>query len=89
MALGACRRDVLWLVVRQGMAAVLFGIVVGTGGALALTRLLSAMLYRTRPTDPATFAAAALGLAGIALLAMVLPARRAARGDALAALRHE
>ena len=89
MALGACRRDVLWLVIRQGMAAVLLGIVVGVGGALALTRLLSAMLYRIRPTDPATFAAASLGLAGMAVLATYLPARRAARGDALAALRHE
>ena len=89
MALGACRRNVLWLVVRQGMVAVLLGIVVGTGGALALTGFLSAMLYRIRPTDPATFAAAALGLAGIGLLAAYLPARRAARSDALAALRHE
>jgi len=89
MALGACRRDVLWLVVRQGMAAVLVGIFVGAAGALALTRFLAAMLYRVRPTDPATFAAASLGLAGIALLAAYLPARRASRGDALAALRHE
>jgi putative ABC transport system permease protein len=89
LALGACRWDVLWLVVRQGMAAVLLGIGVGMGGALALTRLLAAMLYRVRPTDPLTFAVASLGLAGIALLATYLPARRAARGDALAALRHE
>jgi putative ABC transport system permease protein len=89
IALGASRRDVLWLVVRQGMSAVLLGIIVGTGGALALSRLLAAMLYRIRPTDPATFAAAALGLAGIALLAAYLPARRAAQSDALAALRHE
>lgn len=89
IALGASRRDVLWLVVHQGMAAVLLGIVVGAGGALALSRLLAAMLYRVRPTDPATFAAAALGLAAIALLATYLPARRAARADALVALRHE
>ena len=89
MALGASREDVVWLVVRQGLAAVLLGIVVGAGGALALTRLLSAMLYRVRPADPATFAAASLGLAGIALLAAYLPSRRVARGNALAALRHE
>ncbi len=89
IALGASRRDVLWLVVRQGMVAVLLGIVVGVGGALSLTRLLSAMLYRIRPTDPATFAAASLGLAGIALLATYLPARRATEIEPTEAIRYE
>jgi putative ABC transport system permease protein len=89
MALGAGGAEVIWLVVRRGMAAVLMGIAAGSGAALALGRLLSAMLYHVRPSDPATFAAAGLGLAVIAAVACYLPALRAARGDALAALRHE
>jgi putative ABC transport system permease protein len=89
MALGARQREVIWLMVRQSMAAVSLGIVLGAGAALALTRLLAAMLYRIQPTDPATFVEAALGLAGIALLATYLPARRTAHADALASLRHE
>jgi putative ABC transport system permease protein len=89
MALGARQRDVMWLVLRQTAAWLLAGMAAGIAGALALTRLLSAHLYGVTPTDPATFALVAAALAGIALAANALPARRAARIDPLRALRYE
>ncbi len=89
IALGARRRDVLRLLIRQGMAPVACGIGVGLLAALALTRLLAGLLYDVRSTDPATYAAIALGLAAVALGAILLPARRATRVDPMLALRAE
>lgn len=89
MALGARREDVLALVVRQGLKLVLLGLGIGLGAALALTRLVSSLLYGVTATDPVTFAGVALLLIGVALLASYLPARRAARIDPMTALRCE
>ena len=89
IALGARPLSVFGLVLRQGMLLVLVGVVLGIGGALAATRLLTTQLFAVRPTDPGVFiaVAAALTLAGFA--ACVLPARRATRADPIAALRME
>src|SRR5262249_46234056 len=81
VALGAKGGDVLRLVVGQGLKLVLAGLVIGIGGALALTRLLSEFLYGVSETDPATFAILSLLLAVVALSACYLPARRAMRVD--------
>ena len=88
-ALGAQRRDVLRLVVRDGTKIVLFGIASGIGGALAMTRLMATLLFEVKPTDPATFAAVAILLALVALAACYIPARRAMRVDPMVALRYE
>jgi putative ABC transport system permease protein len=87
--LGAQPRDVLSLVVRQGMMLAVIGIALGVAGAFAVTRLLASMLYGVAPTDPATFASVAGLLGAVALLACWLPARRAARVDPNVALRSE
>ena len=89
MALGASAREVLALVVRQGLALALLGCVLGVAGALALARLVAGLLYNVKANDPLTFAATALVLLGVALLACWLPARRAAKVDPLEALRYE
>jgi len=89
MALGARAADVLRLVLRQGMAPVLAGLAVGLGGALALGRLSSSLLFGVASHDPVTLAAAAAVLTAAALLACALPARRAARIDPAQALRDE
>jgi len=89
MALGAERRQVTRQVVGGGMKLVLVGLAAGLAAACGLTRFLSSVLYQVRPTDPATFAAVFCLLAGVALLASYLPARRAAKVDPMVALRYE
>jgi len=89
MALGAERTDVLRLVVGHGLRLTLIGVGVGLAAAVGLTRLMASMLYGVRPTDIATFAAVSLLLAGVAVLASYVPARRASTVDPMVALRHE
>jgi predicted permease len=89
MALGAQKRDVLSLVIGQGLSVTLAGLGIGLLGALGLTRFLSSLLYGVRPTDPLTFLLASLILTSTALLACYIPARRAAKVDPMIALRHE
>jgi putative ABC transport system permease protein len=89
IALGAERRDVLNLVLRQGMKLTGAGVLAGLIGAFVLTRLLRGLLFGVTATDPLTFVAIALLLTLIALLACYLPARRAAKVDPMIALRHE
>ena len=86
MALGAQRRHVLGLVVRQGMTLAAIGVVVGLAGAFALTRLLTNLLFGVGATDPATFLWIPVLLASVSFFACYIPARRAARLDPIKAL---
>jgi predicted permease len=89
VALGAQTRDVLRLVVGQGMRLALLGVILGLAASSALAGLLEKMLFGVAPHDPLTFGVVALLLIGVALLASYLPARRAARVDPMVALRSE
>ncbi|HLY62317.1 MAG TPA: ABC transporter permease [Terriglobia bacterium] len=89
MALGARRNDVLKMVVGKGLLLALIGIGVGLGVAFGVTRFIASLLFGVRPTDPITFACIAGLLAGVALLASYIPARRATRVDPMVALRYE
>src|ERR1700680_3163097 len=82
-------RHVLALVIGQALALTAAGIACGIAAALGVNRLLGRLLYEISPTDPASYALIALSLAGVAVLASALPARRALDADPLEALRHE
>jgi putative ABC transport system permease protein len=89
IALGAQHRDVLRLVMKDGVKLALLGIVLGLAGAIALTRLMVSLLFEVKPTDPAILIGVALLLAAVALLACYIPARRALRIHPMTALRCE
>jgi predicted permease len=89
MALGAQRRDVINLILRQGLALTAVGVVVGLSAAVGLMRLISSILYGVKPTDPLTLTLATLTLGGVAFLACYIPARWATKVDPMVALRYE
>jgi putative ABC transport system permease protein len=88
-ALGAADGRVVGMVLKQGMALASAGVVLGTGGALLLSRFLDTLLFGIEPTDAVTFAGVGAVLVTVALVACYLPARRAARIDPNVALRYE
>jgi putative ABC transport system permease protein len=89
IALGAQPRNVLALILKQGLSVALIGMAIGIGAALALTRLISSLLFGISATDPFAFGAVAIALMIVALLACYIPARRATRVDPMTALRNE
>jgi putative ABC transport system permease protein len=89
LALGAERRTVVRMVLRESLRLVAAGVVLGTTGALLLSRALASLLFQVTPRDPATLVAASVALVLVALLGSYLPARRAARVDPMTALRAE
>jgi predicted permease len=89
MALGASTYDVLKAVLRSGMALTVIGLIIGVAGSLALTRLVSTLLFGVKPTDITTFVVVSLTLLVVALVACYIPARRATRVDPLIALRYD
>jgi putative ABC transport system permease protein len=89
IALGAQRSNVLGMVAKLGLKLTLIGIAIGIALAIGLTRLISKLLFGVSATDPITFAAVAVVLAGVALLACYIPARRATKVDPMVALRYE
>jgi len=89
IALGAGAGKVLRMVLAQGLTLTLIGLMLGLAGAVGLTRVLESMLFDVTPTDPLTFFGVTAPLAGVAMLASCIPARRAAKVDPMTALRHE
>ena len=89
LALGAARRDILEMILRQGLRLALTGAVVGLAVALVVSRLIATLLYGVRPTDPLTFGGVAILFLLVALLACYLPARRATKVDPMTALRSD
>ncbi len=89
MAIGARPAEIIWMVLKQGMGLTLVGVAAGLFGAFAFTHALKSLLFGVTPTDPTTFGAVAAVLAGAALVACYIPARRAAQVDPLRALRAE
>ena len=89
IALGATPGNVVRLVLRQGLLTALIGVASGIAGAIVLTRTLRSFLFGLSPTDPVTFAAVALLLVLVAVVACYIPARRAAKVDPMVALRYE
>jgi putative ABC transport system permease protein len=89
MALGAQVRDVLRLVVVEGMRPTLIGVAIGMAGALALGRVLANLIYGVKPTDPITFGAVSVLLAAVGLFASIIPAYRATRVEPMKTLRDE
>ena len=87
VALGAASRQITWLVVREGLLLTAAGIAAGIGGALVASRALSSLLFGVGATDAATYVAVAAALAGVALTATLLPARRATQIDPAQLLR--
>ena len=89
VALGARSRDVLTMILNQGVRTIVIGIAIGLVASLALTRTLSSLLFGVTATDPLTFAAVIALLIATALLACYIPARRATKVDPMVALRYE
>ncbi len=89
MALGARPREVLLLILKQGLLLTLLGVAIGLAGALALTRVMSGLLFGIGAADPATYAAIVLVLLVVSFIACYIPARRATRVDPLIALRYD
>jgi putative ABC transport system permease protein len=87
MALGATPGDILKLVIRQGIVYVLVGLAIGLAAAFAMTRAIGSLLYQIKATDPVTFVVAVLVLIGVAVLALYIPGRRAAKLEPMDALR--
>jgi predicted permease len=89
MALGASAGDVIGMVMRHGVRLAVIGLAIGIGGALAVTRLMSSLLYGVKPTDPAVFGGVAAALMAVAMIASVVPSARVTRIRPATALRHE
>jgi putative ABC transport system permease protein len=89
MAVGAQRRNILGLVLSEGLKLIAIGLVIGTGIAIALGRLLQAFLFGVQPADPVTFTFVVILFTAVALLACFIPARRATRINPMTALRDE